>query len=161
MQSSSDHHAVEVYEELRAAAARRLAGGHTLQPTELVHEVYLRLRDRDWQGRTHFRAVAAMAMRQVIIDRVRSKGAARHGGGQVAVSLSGLGEEVREERLIALDEALARLAALDARKAKVVELRVFGGMEIVEIAEALACSPATVKRDWRTARAWLASSLAP
>ena len=147
---------------------RRLAGGylrdesagHTLQPTALAHEAYLRLLDQrrvTWQNRAHFMGLAAQAMRRILVDHARRRGAQKRGGGAVHVSLEiaevgsgGTGVPAEE-----LNDALDRLAALDERQARVVELRFFTGLSIEETAEVLAVSPATVKRDWMLARAWL------
>src|SRR6478609_7756592 len=156
-----------VYEELRRLAAHYLRGekpGQTLQPTALVHEAYLRLlKDRPdrWQNRAHFCAIAAHSMRQILIERARARGALKRGGAQPRVTLDEAlvaGGE-RSIDLVALDEALDRLAALDAEQARLVELRFFGGLTIEETAEAMAISPATVKRHWTVARAWLAREL--
>jgi RNA polymerase sigma factor (TIGR02999 family) len=156
-----------VYEELRRLAAaylRRERPGQTLQPTALVHEAYLRLlKDRPdrWQNRAHFCAIAAHSMRQILIDRARARGALKRGGELPRVTLDEAlvaGGE-RSIDLVALDEALERLAALDPEQARLVELRFFGGLTIEETAEAMAISPATVKRHWTVARAWLAREL--
>ena len=156
-----------VYQELRLLAASYLRGerpGHTLQPTALAHEVYLRLARRDdgWQGRTHFMSVAARAMRGVLVDHARRRKAEKRGGGQVMVPLDtsiimGSAEPVGFEDL---DRALRGLAQLSERQARVVELRYFGGLSIEETAQALGISPVTVKRDWALARAWLYRELA-
>ena len=156
-----------VYEELRRLAAaylRRERPGQTLQPTALVHEAYLRLiKDRPgrWQNRAHFCAIAAHSMRQILIERARARGALKRGGAQARVTLDeGLvAGESRGIDLVALDEALERLEQLDPEQARLVELRFFGGLTIEETAEAMAISPATVKRHWTVARAWLAREL--
>jgi RNA polymerase sigma factor (TIGR02999 family) len=156
-----------VYQELRRLAAaylRRERPGQTLQPTALVHEAYLRLlKDRPdrWQNRAHFCAIAAHSMRQILIERARARGALKRGGPQPRVTLdeSLVAGEDRSIDLLALDEALERLAALDPEQARLVELRYFGGLTIEETAEAMAISPATVKRHWTVARAWLAREL--
>jgi RNA polymerase sigma-70 factor, ECF subfamily len=164
-----------VYGELRRQAARRLRAqppGHTLQATALVHEAYLRLVDRDtagtdWQDRSHFFAVAARAMRSVLVDHARARRAAKRGGGARALTLEtadasgALADRSSDPGLDveALDEALTRLAALDPRQARVVELRYFGGLSIEETAQALGVSHATVEREWRTARLWLRREL--
>ncbi len=157
-----------VYAELRRLAAHYLKGerpGQTLQPTALVNEAYLKLlkdRPERWQNRAHFCAIAAHAMRQILIERARARDALKRGGGQPRVTFDeGLpavapGSSVD---VIALDNALERLAALDAGQAKIVELRYFGGLSIEETAEAMGISPATVKRHWAVARAWLAKEL--
>jgi RNA polymerase sigma factor (TIGR02999 family) len=160
-----------VYEELRRLAAaylRRERPGQTLQPTALVHEAYLRLmKDRPdrWQNRAHFCAIAAHSMRQILIERARARGAQKRGGAQPRVTLDEAlvaadGREEPSVDLVALDDALARLEAIDAEQARLVELRFFGGLTIEETAEAMNISPATVKRHWTVARAWLARELA-
>jgi RNA polymerase sigma-70 factor (ECF subfamily) len=155
-----------VYGELRRQAARHLraqAAGHTLQPTALVHEVYLRLVDQptvEWQGRAHFFGVAARAMRSILVDHARARHAAKRGGRARAVTLGAAhGVAEAEVDVLALDEALTGLAALDARQAHVVELRYFGGLSIEETAQVLGISHATVERDWKTARLWLKREL--
>ena len=156
-----------VYQELRRLAAsylRRERPGQTLQPTALVHEAYLRLmKDRPdrWQNRAHFCAIAAHSMRQILIERARARGALKRGGAQPRVTLDeGLvAGGQRSFDLIALDEALERLAQFDPEQARLVELRFFGGLTVEETAEALNISPATVKRHWAAARAWLAREL--
>lgn len=151
------------------AELRRLAGhymkneriGHTLQPTALVNEAYLRLagyHQMDWQDRSHFIGVAASVMRQVLIDHARKRTASKRGGGQEDVSLDdsdGMLSDAQSAELLDLDEALSDLAKLSPRQAKIVELRYFGGLSVEETAEALGISPITVKRDWSAARAWL------
>jgi RNA polymerase sigma-70 factor, ECF subfamily len=156
-----------VYQELRRLAAsylRRERPGQTLQPTALVHEAYLRLmKDRPdrWQNRAHFCAIAAHSMRQILIERARARGAQKRGGAQPRVTLDEAlvagGEQSFD--LLAIDEALQRLAAIDPEQARLVELRFFGGLTVVETAEAMDISPATVKRHWAVARAWLAREL--
>jgi RNA polymerase sigma factor (TIGR02999 family) len=156
-----------VYRELRALAASRLRGerpNHTLQPTALVHEAYMRLVDQQapWQNRAHFFAVAAQAMRRVIIDYARTEQAAKRGGRKARVTLDDAmsmtdGPQVD---VLALDQALERLAALDPRAAQIVELRFFAGLDVDETSEALGLSPATIKREWATAKAWLKRALA-
>lgn len=152
-----------VYQELRRLAAGYLKGerpGHTLQPTALAHEAYLRLirqRDGAWQNRAHFMAVAARAMRSILVDHARRRKALKRGGGQTPVSLD-VTMVVDEGLSVAfddLDHALTDLATRSERQARVVELRYFGGLTIEETAEVLAVSPVTVKRDWSFARAWL------
>ena len=155
-----------VYDELRRLARGyvRRERARSVQATEIVHEAYLRLagdRPRRWRGRTHFLAIAAISMRRVMVERARARGAAKRGGDRVQVTLddaraAGPGAAVD---LLALDEALSSLAALDARQARVVELRFFGGLTVEETAEATGVSPATVKRDWTLARAWLKREL--
>jgi RNA polymerase sigma factor (TIGR02999 family) len=158
-----------VYDELRRLAERVRRGqpSDTLNATALVHEAWLKLAPAsasDWAGRRHFLNVAARAMRQVLVDAARERLAAKRGGGAVAVTLDGAAGEavavaVRDERVLALDEALARLARLDERQARVVELRWFAGFTAEETAEALGVSTPTVHRDWRAARAWLTIQL--
>lgn len=156
-----------VYAELRRQAERYLrreAPGHTLQTTALVHEAYLRLVDQRsarWESRAQFFGVAAQLMRRILVDHARGHHAAKRGGSAIQVPLEE-GTAAAQERdvdLLALDEALTRLAALDERQARVVELRYFMGLGIEETAEALAISPATVKREWAMARAWLRREL--
>jgi RNA polymerase sigma factor (TIGR02999 family) len=156
-----------VYQELRRLAAsylRRERPGQTLQPTALVHEAYLRLmKDKPdrWQNRAHFCAIAAHSMREILIERARARGALKRGGAQPRVTLdeSLVAGGQRGIDLVALDEALERLALLDPAQARLVELRFFGGLTIEETAEAMDMSPATVKRHWTVARAWLAREL--
>jgi RNA polymerase sigma factor (TIGR02999 family) len=158
-----------VYDELRRLAERVRRGqpSDTLNATALVHEAWLKLAPAsasDWAGRRHFLNVAARAMRQVLVDAARERLAAKRGGGVVAVTLDGAAGEavaaaVRDEEVLALDEALARLAQLDERQARVVELRWFAGFTAEETAEALGISTPTVQRDWRAARAWLTLQL--
>jgi RNA polymerase sigma factor (TIGR02999 family) len=152
-----------VYAELRRRAAaylRRERGGHTLQPTALVHEAYLRLIDQDrvaWQGRTHFLAIAASMMRRVLMDHGRKQKARKRGGSAPRVTFDErlVPSGARELDLVALDEALDALAQLDELKARIVELRAFGGLEVEETAEVLGISTATVKRHWAFSLAWL------
>ncbi len=160
-----------VYAELRRLAAHYLRGerpGQTLQPTALVHEAYLKLqkdRPERWQNRAHFCAIAAHAMRQVLIERARARDALKRGGGAPRVTFDeGLPaaaplDSDRGVDMLALDAALDRLAKLDAGQARIVELRFFGGLSIEETAAAMDISPATVKRHWALARAWLAREL--
>lgn len=152
-----------VYEELRLAAHRqlgRLRPGDTLDTTALVHEAYLKLAGAEaveFADRRHFLAVAATAMRQIIVDYARRARAGKRGGGAVPVSLERAAVAGGElpEQFLALDEALTRLAALSPRPAQVVELRFYGGLSVEEAAEVLGTSPRTVKREWQKARAWL------
>ena len=158
-----------LYGELRALAAdflRRERSDHTLQPTALVHEAWMRLSVQDesrWGSRAHFFALAAQAMRRVLIDHARRKRADKRGGGARRITLArdvtppGDSSDVD---LLALDDALDRLAELDARQARVVELRYFAGLTVDEVAEALGVSPRTVAGEWRLARAWLSQRLA-
>lgn len=157
-----------VQEELRRLARsymRREREGHTLEPTALVHEAYIRLVDQHdvrWASRGHFFAIAAQAMRRVLVDHARGHVAAKRGGGAERVTLSGVaaaGAERPDVDVLWLNEALERLARLDERQARVVELRYFAGMSVEEVAEVLEISPATVKREWSTARLWLAHAL--
>jgi RNA polymerase sigma-70 factor, ECF subfamily len=156
-----------VYGELHRLAAgqmRRERGEHTLQATALVHETYLRLcgsEPIDWQNRAHFFAVAAQQLRRVLVDYARRRQSQKRGSGQIRFALEeGDGPVVsRDERLVAIDEALTRLEAMDDRAARVIELRFFGGLSEKEAAEALGISVATLKRDWEFARTWIASQL--
>ena len=156
-----------VYDELRRLAAsylRRERPGQTLQATALVHDVYLRLlqdSQLSWQSRAHFFGIAARSMRQILIERARARRAAKRGGDRVRVTfdpglIAAATDPVDVE---ALDDALTRLAALDPELARIVEVRFFGGLSIEETAEALGASPATVKRRWTLAKAWLARDL--
>ncbi len=151
-----------VYDELRALAGKRLGRerpDHTLQPTALVHEAYARLVDADvaWQDRAHFVAVAARTMRRILVDHARARMRQKRGGGARAVTMEEGLVAVPEtpEALVALDAAMEQLAAVDSRKADVVELHFFGGLTYAETAEALGISAATVDRDLRMAKAWL------
>ncbi|HEV2245062.1 MAG TPA: sigma-70 family RNA polymerase sigma factor [Terriglobia bacterium] len=152
-----------VYRELHQIAGRLMARerpNHTLQTTALVNEAYVRLVDArqvSWQDRAHFFAICARAMRQILVDHARSRGSAKRGGGQVSIELEeGLAATASPEAsLLALDEALQRLEALDPRKSRVVEMRYFGGLSVEETAEALKVSAETVRRDWKMAQAWL------
>jgi len=156
-----------VYDELRRQAARELRGeraGHTLQPTALVHEVYLRLaepRRVPWRSRAEFFAAAAQAMRRILVDHARKRAAAKRAGNWTRVELAAdvALEGTREIDLLALDDALDRLAEQDPRYARIVELRFFGGLSVPEAAAVLGVSAATVKRDWSFARAWLHAQL--
>lgn len=160
-----------VYHELAQVAhrVRRRSDSETLDTTALVHETYLKLlpaRDGGsaWNDRAHFLAIAARAMRQVLVNAAHARMAEKRGGsGAAAVPIDDVpvAAPVRPEHLLALDEALARLAELDPRQAQVVEARVFAGLTAEETAEALGVSVPTVQRDWRAARAWLARALAP
>jgi RNA polymerase sigma-70 factor, ECF subfamily len=161
--SAADQVVPLIYEELRGLASHFMARerpDHTLQTTALVHEAYRRLVDQhhsDWQNRAHFFGAAAKAMRRILVDHARSRLAHKRGGDaprlQFEESLSVPCEQSRD--LIDLDSALSRLAALNARQARVVELRFFAGLNVDETAEAVGISPKTVKRDWTVARAWL------
>lgn len=155
-----------VHQELRRIARRHVAragAGHTLQTTAVVNEAYLRLvgqRSR-WRDRAHFFAVSAKAMRHILIDHARARGYAKRGGGARPVTLDEAlaPSSPKPAALLALDEALERLATESPRRSQVVELRYFGGLKNNEIAEVLQVSPATVERDWRYARAWLYQEL--
>ena len=152
-----------VYRELRRLARQYLnreRDGHTLQTTDLVHEAYLKLVDQrrvQWQNRTHFFGVAAELMRRILVDHARRHKRAKRGGGVPLVSLSQANMVSRQPTVdvIALDEALTRLAKVDERKARIVELRFFGGLEVKEVAEFLKISTPTVMREWKMAKAWL------
>lgn len=163
-----------VYRELKALAAAQLSRdamvrngrAHTLQPTALVHEAYMRMasNQKGWSGREHFLAVASIAMRQVLVDHARRKHAQKRGGDaqRVDVSISGMtdaSEEVGELEVLELDELLQTLAKADARSARIAEMRLFGGMEMAQIASVLDLSRMTVTSDWQFARAWLASRM--
>ena len=157
----------EVYDKLHAIARGQLGGGardRTLTPTALVHEAYLKLFDQsrlDFEDSRHFFSVAAMAMRQIVVDYARRRLARKRGGDLVRVPIDDvqLASEDRLEEILSLDEALVRLYELDERMARVVELRFFGGLSVEETADVLQVDPRTVKRDWRKARALLYRSL--
>lgn len=170
--SSGDQTALEelapaVYEELCRIARIRMAyeqANATLQPTELVHEAYLRLidlRDISWQDRAHFFAVCAQMMRRILVDRARARSTAKRGGPAANLGLSDIMEvgSWRADELVALDDALTRMDQMDERKAKVIELRFFAGLSVEETATVLKISPQSVARDWKLARAWLAREL--
>lgn len=156
-----------VYDELRRQAARYLKHerpGHTLQTTALVHEAYVRLIDQagvHWQNRAHFYAIAAELMRRILVDHARKRRAAKRGGDAVKITLNEAVQSSGEQNmdLIAVDEALTRLAALDQQQARVIELRFFGGLNVEETAEVLGISERTVKRDWSVAKAWIRREL--
>lgn len=159
-----------VYSELKRIAARELRGerpGHTLCTTALVHEAWVELAKLDrirWHNRSHYLALAAQAMRRVLIDHAVARRALKRGGGRPVETLDDdamVMVQGRAEELLDLDAALVRLAGLDQRQAQVVECRFYGGMSIEETADALGTSPATVKRQWAMARAWLNRELAP
>ena len=157
-----------VYRELRRLAAHYMRGeksGQTIQATDLVHEAYLRLVGQErieWQGRTHFLAMAATSMRRILVDRARRKMADRHGGGAAKIQL----EEAlvfspeKSKDIVALDDALKLLEAVSPRQSRVVELRFFGGLEMEDIAKLEGVSLSTVKQDWSIARAWLHHEIA-
>lgn len=162
-----DHLVDDAYGELRRVADRyvRRERAQTMQATELVHEAYLRLaRDAParWENRAHFIAIAAIAMRRLLVERARRRGAAKRGGPNVQITLD---ESLLASSpdatidLVALDRALSRLSTLDAAHARVVELRYFGGLSVEETAAAMGLSPATIKRHWTLARAWLLREL--
>ena len=156
-----------IYEELRRLAHYQMAGqraDHTLQTTALVNEAYLRLADQtnpNWQDRAHFFAVAARAMRQILVNYARSNQAQKRGGGGARIELdeAALISPEQSKEIVDLHEALEELATLDSRKAEVVELKYFGGLDYDEIAEVLKVSKITVRRDWEFARAWLLKEL--
>ena len=158
-----------IYDELRRIARQQLQrepDGHTLTPTALVHEAYMRLVEHytrvEWTGRAHFMAVAATAMRRILVEHARGHRSLKRGGGLQRVSLDAveLGTDERAELLIAVDEALTRLKEIDARQAQVVECRFFGGMTEGETAEALGIGLRTAKRDWAKAKSWLLKEIA-
>jgi RNA polymerase sigma factor (TIGR02999 family) len=152
-----------IYRELRGMAAaftRRERESHTLQPTALVHEVYLKLvdvRKAGWTGKAHFYAACARIMRRILVDAARRRSAVRHGGGLTRINISEVpySSHSRDSRLIALNDALDQLREADQRKAQIVELRYFGGLSVKETAAVLKVSEETVARDWRLARGWL------
>ncbi len=168
-QSALDALMPVVYAELHRQAKRYLRRervGHTLQATALVNEVYLKLVDQrevNWQNRAHFFAIAAQSMRRILVDHAKSRHRSKRGGNEenLPIDAAELISVSRENNvdLIVLDEALTRLAKLDERQARIVELRFFSGMSVEETATALRLSPATVKNDWRTAKAWLFQEL--
>ncbi|MEP7066044.1 MAG: sigma-70 family RNA polymerase sigma factor [Gemmatimonadota bacterium] len=170
--SAVDELVPKVYDELRRQARRCMRAqepGHTLQTTALVHETYLRLIGKsqvEWKGRAHFFGVTAKSMRSILVDHARARNAAKRGGAAGTVPLTGAidirtdSDTERGVDVLALDEALSRLNELDPRKSQLVELRYFGGLGIEETAMVLGISPATVKREWTTARAWLKRELA-
>src|SRR2546428_40297 len=156
-----------VYEELRRQASRYLQRerqGHTLQTTALVHEAYVRLIDQAgvrWQNRAHFFGIAAEMMRRIVVDHARKRRAVKRGGDALKLTLNEAVNSAGERNLdlIAVDEALTKLAALDQQQARVVELRFFGGLNVEETAEVLSVSTRTVKRDWSVAKAWIRREL--
>lgn len=166
-QSALDQLMPLVYDELRRLAHRHMArerADHTIQTTALVNEAYLRLVEQKnvhWQNRAHFFAIAAQMMRRILIDYARRRGYAKRGGGAGHVSLeeAAVLTEERAANLIALDDALNRLAKLDPQQCRVVELKFFGGLNTVETAEVLGLSVDKVKREWSTAKAWLAKEM--
>jgi RNA polymerase sigma-70 factor, ECF subfamily len=156
-----------VYQELRNLAAgffRKEAKGITLQPTALVHEAYLKLVDQsavDWQGQTHFFALAAQAMRRILVDHARRRRAAKRGGQQTRLPLEDelVPADAPDSNVLAVDEALSKLAELDRRQAQLVELRFFGGLSVAEAAEVLGISKRSAEREWTVVRAWLRREL--
>jgi len=158
-----------VYDELRKLARRYLQRerpGHTLQSTALVHEAYLRMIDQhdvSWQGRSHFFGIAAQMMRRILVDHARGRDAAKRGAGACKLTLDEdlLAPAERDINLVALDQALDTLSKLDSQQGRIVELRFFAGLSIEETAEVLKISPATVKRDWAMAKAFLSRQLKP
>ncbi|HEY5446904.1 MAG TPA: sigma-70 family RNA polymerase sigma factor [Pyrinomonadaceae bacterium] len=170
--SKGDDYALEqlmplVYHELRLMARRhmrRQPSGHTFQTTDLIHETYLKIAGgeaRHWQSRNHFFGVAAKAMRHILVDYARSKNNQKRGGWQERVTLADNMRVTNQssEDVVALDDALNRLAALDDRKVRVVEMKFFAGLKVAEIADVLKVSPETVKRDWSFAQTWLLREL--
>ncbi len=159
--------AAVLYEELHTIARREMAGeraDHTLQPTALVNEAYLRLaaeKDASFADRESFFAAAATTIRRVLVDHARRRAREKRGGGHLRVPLDGLdvAEPLADEDLLTLDESLAQLAAIDPTKARIVELRFFAGLSVGELGKALGLSESTVRREWRMARAWLRSRL--
>jgi RNA polymerase sigma factor (TIGR02999 family) len=168
-QEALDRLLPEIYAELRKLASsylRRERSDHTLQATALVHEAFLRLIDQrsvKWQSRAHFFGIAAQMMRRILVDHARAHDTDKRGSGEARLSLDEalIVAPSTDVDLLALDEALARLAAIDAQQSRVVELRFFGGLTIAETAEVLRVSPATVGREWTLAKAWLYAELAP
>jgi RNA polymerase sigma factor (TIGR02999 family) len=173
--SSGDQEALSalfaiVYDELRqvaAAALRRERPEHTLQPTALVHETFLRLADDSavwWENRSHFLAIASKVMRRILVEHARGRNALKRGSGEIKRSLDEIDVPTPvvpvDLDLVTLDDALARLAVLDPRQARIVELRFFGGLTVEETAAVIGSSPRTVKRDWQVARAWLRREMA-
>jgi RNA polymerase sigma-70 factor (ECF subfamily) len=156
-----------VYDELRALAGnyfQRQRADHTLQPTALVNEAFIKLVDQtriEWQSRAHFLAVAARAMRQILIDHARGRATAKRGGDLLRVTMDEAATPLTDydPELLDLDDALKRLAAMDERQSRIVELRFFGGMTVEEVAHVLKVSKATVEADWRMARAWIRREL--
>jgi RNA polymerase sigma-70 factor (ECF subfamily) len=156
-----------VYDELKQLAAHYMKGeapGHSLQPTALVHEAFLRLVDQDrvsYQGQTHFFALGAQAMRRILVDNARARGRERRGGNRnrVAFDEETVFSRTSEEDILVIDDLLTRLAELDSRQARIVELRFFGGLKVEDVAEALSLSRRTIEAEWTMARAWLRSQL--
>jgi RNA polymerase sigma-70 factor, ECF subfamily len=157
-----------VYDELHRRAVQlfsRESAGHTLQPTALVNEVYLRLHDQrktDWQNRAQFFALAARMMRRILVSHARSKKAAKRGGGETRITLADeiVAAPERNVNLLAVDEALTKLDVIDPEKSRMVELRFFSGLSVEETAEVMGVSPRTINRQWETAKAWLYREIA-
>ena len=156
-----------VYQQLRNLAGqffRREPEGNTLQPTALVHEAYMKLVDQthaDWHGRTHFFAVAAQAMRRILVDHARQRGAAKRGGNRHRIALDDnlAVESNRDTDLLALDDALTKLTKLDPRQARMIELRFFGGLSVAAVAKVMGMSTRSAEREWTMVRAWLRREL--
>jgi RNA polymerase sigma factor (TIGR02999 family) len=168
-QEALDQLLPRIYDELRKLAGsylRRERRDHTLQPTALVHEAFLKLVDQravQWQNRAHFFGIAAQAMRRILVDHARAHDADKRGAGERKISLddADVAGAMPDIDVLALDEALTRLAALDPQQSRVVELRFFGGLTMEETAEVMGTSPATVGREWTMAKAWLYAELKP
>ena len=164
---TADQLFVQVYTELRASAAgylRRERKNHTLRPTELVHGAYLKLVDQtrvDWQGKVHFLAIAAQAMRRILVDHARRRGAAKRGGNRHRIALDDnlVIESHPDVDLLALEDALTRLTELDPRQAQMIELRFFAGLSVAEVAKVMGLSKRSVEREWTMVRAWLRREL--
>lgn len=158
-----------VYPELRRAAAgmlRRERHGHAVEPTSLVHEVYLKLVDQtraDWKSRSHFFAVGAQIMRRILVDHARRRARLKHGGGMVAITLTDDQARTlsvdRDQDVLSVDEILTRLENADARQAKIVEMRFYGGLTLDEVAESLGISRRTVAYEWRAVKAWMRAEM--
>jgi RNA polymerase sigma factor (TIGR02999 family) len=165
--STSDRLFAAVYQQLRNLAGqffRREPKGNTLQPTALVHEAYMKLVDQknvDWRGQTHFFAIAAQAMRRILVDHARRRSAAKRGGNRHRIELHDdlVIESNRAEDLLALDNALTKLAKLDPRQAQMIELRFFGGLGVAEVGKVMGISTRSVEREWTMVRAWLRREL--
>lgn len=165
--SDADRLFMETYQQLRDLARRYLrkeSPGNTLQPTALVHEAYLKLVDQkrvDWQGKTHFFAVGAQAMRRILVDSARRRRAQKRGNGQRGITIQDCltGDFAQAEDVLELNDALETLQRLDARQGQLAELRYFGGLNVAEAAEVLGVSKRTAERDWMMARAWLRREL--
>jgi RNA polymerase sigma-70 factor, ECF subfamily len=166
---TADRLFAQVYTELRARATgylRRERRSHTLQPTALVHEAYLDLVDQtrvDWRGKVHFLAIAATAMRRILVDHARRRGAAKRGGDRHRIALDDnlAIESHRDVDLLALEDALTKLAKLDPRQTQMIELRFFGGLSVAEVAKVMGLSKRSVEREWTMVRAWLRRELSP